>query len=372
MVDGAARPGTVMTLSHWAHSATPRKLRKDLSAEIVLRALEEGYVDTAGTDLATIDHYDEDGVAALALLLLPGLAERHSGVLVEAARVGDFGVVRDRRGALVAFGIATLGDALRTPLHVPRPARDARTGHLDMCALATRHALSIIDELASDPQRFESLWRDEAAALDAAMAGMGRWVRIEEIPEHDLAIVRVDPAASGAGLAVWGDHVIHPAAVYSSTARLRIATVAGDRLEVRFRYESWVRLASRRPRLRVDLTSFASILDSLEPRGAALGLHRGRRYAPGLAHGGRGAERHLTRSIHRAAHRATCCARRRTSCLGSVPRGRVTCGCQETGRSHSGNQRDSSGSVGRSVPMVLFSLSSISVSRCSRPVGTNG
>ncbi len=268
MVDGAARPGTVMTLSHWAHSATPRKLRKDLSAEIVLRALEEGYVDTAGTDLATIDHYDEDGVAALALLLLPGLAERHSGVLVEAARVGDFGVVRDRRGALVAFGIATLGDALRTPLHVPRPARDARTGHLDMCALATRHALSIIDELASDPQRFESLWRDEAAALDAAMAGMGRWVRIEEIPEHDLAIVRVDPAASGAGLAVWGDHVIHPAAVYSSTARLRIATVAGDRLEVRFRYESWVRLASRRPRLRVDLTSFASILDSLEPRGA--------------------------------------------------------------------------------------------------------
>jgi len=267
MVDGASRPGTVMTLSHWARSATPPNLRRDLSAEIVLRALEEGYVDTAGTDLATIDHYDEDGVAALALLLIPGLAEHRSDVLVEAARVGDFGVVRDRRGALVAFGIATLADARRTPLEVPRSARDPRTGHLDRCALATDRALSIMEELSADPQRFESLWRDEAAAFDAATAGIGKWVRIEEIPEHDLAIVRVDPEASAAGLAVWGDHVIHPASVHSSTARLRVAIVAGERLEVRFRYESWVRLASRRPRPRVDLTAFSSILDDLEPRG---------------------------------------------------------------------------------------------------------
>jgi hypothetical protein len=266
MVDGAARPGTVMTLSHWARSATPPKLRRDLSAEIVLRALEEGYVDTAGTDVATIDHYDEDGVAALALLLVNGLAERHSDVLLEAARVGDFGVVRDRRGALVAFGIATLADPRRTPLQVPRSARDPRSGHLEMCALATHHALSIIEELAADPQRFESLWRDEAAAFDAAAAGMGRWVRVEEIPENDLAIVQVDSDASSAGRATWGDHVIHPASVYSSTARLRVATIAGDRLEFRFRYESWVRLASRHPRPRVDLTAFASELDDLEPR----------------------------------------------------------------------------------------------------------
>ncbi len=137
-----------------------------------------------------------------------------------------------------------------------------------MCGLATRHALSIMEEFAADPQRFESLWRDEAAAFDAATAGIGRWVRIEEIPENDLAIVRVDTEASSAGRSTWGDHVIHPASVYSSTARLRVATIAGDRLEVRFRYESWVRLASRRPRPRVDLTAFASLLDDLEPRGA--------------------------------------------------------------------------------------------------------
>jgi hypothetical protein len=268
MIDGAARPGTVMTLSHWPRSSTPPKLRRDLSAQIVLRTLEEGYVDRAGTALATIDHYDEDGVAALALLLVPGLAERHADVLVEAARVGDFGVVRDRRGALIAFALATLADPKRSPLEVPRSARNPKTGRLEMCGYAANHALSLLAEFAENPSRFEDLWRDEAAAFDAASAGLGRWASIEELPDHDLAIVRVDPGPDAARAARWGDHVVHPASVNSSTARLRVATIAGARLEVRFRYESWVRLASARPRPRVDLTGLASQLDDLEPSGA--------------------------------------------------------------------------------------------------------
>ena len=80
--------------------------------------------------------------------------------------------------------------------------------------------------------------------------------------------MRVEHGAGSSGLGSWGDHVIHPASVNSSTARLRVATIAGDRLEVRFRYESWVRMASGRPRPRVDLTGLASMLDELEPGGA--------------------------------------------------------------------------------------------------------
>ncbi len=265
MIDGAARPGTVMTLSHWPRSSTPLNLRRDLSAQIVLRALEDGYTNSAGTDLATIDHYDEDGVVALGLLLVPGLAERHSDVLVEAARVGDFGVVRDRRGALIAFALATLADPKRSPLEVPISARNPKSGVLEMCGWATRHALSLLEELSGDPQRFESLWRDEAAAFDATTAALGRSVSIEELPDHDLAIVRVDPAARGAQSFMWGEHVAHPASVNTSTARLRVATICGACFEVRFRYESWVRLASGRPRPRVDLKGLASVLGELEP-----------------------------------------------------------------------------------------------------------
>ena len=68
--------------------------------------------------LPPIDHYDEDGVVALGLLLVPGLAERHSNLLVEAARVGDFGVVRDRRGSVGRVRAR----------HPRRSAKDAASG----------------------------------------------------------------------------------------------------------------------------------------------------------------------------------------------------------------------------------------------------
>ncbi|HMK63006.1 MAG TPA: DUF6687 family protein, partial [Acidimicrobiales bacterium] len=43
--------------------------------------------------------------------------------------------------------------------------------------------------------------------------------------------------------------------------------VAGNRFELRFRYESWVRLASRRPRARVDLSELAVQLGEAESDG---------------------------------------------------------------------------------------------------------
>src|ERR1700726_586713 len=61
MIDGAARPGTAIILSHWPRSATPPELRRYLSAEIVIAALESNYLDNSGVEVATIDHYDEDG-----------------------------------------------------------------------------------------------------------------------------------------------------------------------------------------------------------------------------------------------------------------------------------------------------------------------
>lgn len=267
MIDGAARLGTTITLSHWPRSATPPELRRDLSAQIVIAALEAGYLDEFGAEVATIDHYDVDGVAALGLALIPELAEHHAEMLVEAAAVGDFGVVRDRRGALIAFALAAVADPLRSPLDSVRVLSGAKAKHLEICGLSTAHALSIMTELTEDPLSFESLWRDEAAAFDASVSGLGDWVRIEELPEHDLAIVRVSPDDAVAHRAGWAEHVLHPAAVNSSTERLRIATIAGARIELRYRYESWVRMASCRPRPRVDLSGLASILTDLEPSG---------------------------------------------------------------------------------------------------------
>jgi Family of unknown function (DUF6687) len=254
MADGAARAATVLQLSHWPRSSTPEHLRADLSAEIVVRAIDEGCIGDCGAEVATIDHYDEDGLVSLAMLVEPNLAERHSEVLVSAASCGDFGVVRSRHGALVCFALSSLVDPFGPPVGTWSPA--------------ARQGLSLIEDLATDPGSHEELWREEAAAYDAAVGGIGGWVTVEELPEHDLAVVRVDTTHAGWEVATWRDHAVHPAAVNSSTAMLRIATIAGDRFELRFRYETWVRLASHRPRLRVDLGGFARSLTEEEPAGA--------------------------------------------------------------------------------------------------------
>jgi hypothetical protein len=160
-----------------------------------------------------------------------------------------------------------LSDPSRTPLESVRALGNERAKHLEICELAAEHALTIISELADQPSRFESLWHDEAVAFDAAAGGIGDWIEIEEVPEHDLAIVKVAPDRSLGESAGWGEHLVHPAAVNSATDMMRIATVAGKRMELRYRYETWVRMETWRPRPRVDLSGLAAALTGLEPAG---------------------------------------------------------------------------------------------------------
>ena len=65
-------------------------------------------------------------------------------------------------------------------------------------------------------------------------------ITIEEQPELDLAVVR------GPSAGEW-----HPMAVHTRTVADRLLLVHGPRVEFRYRYESWVQMASRRPALRV-------------------------------------------------------------------------------------------------------------------------
>jgi hypothetical protein len=267
IVDGAPRPGTVLTLSHWPGTPTPHALWHDVSAGIVLRALARPDQWGAGVESASIDHYDADGVIALALLCVEGLAARHGPLLVEAARAGDFDVVTGRHAALVSFALGTLGDVERAAplLGVPAPGGEA----MERSAWAATQALRLLPTLADDPERHRVLWEDEAVAYDASVRSLAEgWATIEERPEFDLAVVRVDVADPRAATAGWGGARLHPAAVHSNTERLRVATMAAGTVCVRYRYESWVRLVSRRPRPRVDLTATATELSKAEPAGA--------------------------------------------------------------------------------------------------------
>ena len=141
-------------------------------------------------EAASIDHFDADGVIALALLCVDGLAAEHGPLLVEAARVGDFDVVTDRRAALVAFGVAALAGVAHA---APRSARPSRGRQHGPHGVGGHRSLRLLPALAEDPERHRELWAGEAAAFDASCAALrDGWASIEERPEHDLAVVRVD------------------------------------------------------------------------------------------------------------------------------------------------------------------------------------
>jgi hypothetical protein len=96
-------------------------------------------------------------------------------------------------------------------------------------------------------------------------------VTIEEIPDLDLAVVRVPPGApDGGGHRFGGQWVagLHPMAINNATDCFSVLSVRGQSYSFGYRYESWVQYRSRRPRLRVDLQPLADELTTLEPGGA--------------------------------------------------------------------------------------------------------
>ncbi|HLI74518.1 MAG TPA: DUF6687 family protein [Acidimicrobiales bacterium] len=268
MVDGAPRANTACTLSHWPGTPTPRACWADLSAEIVLQAIDRGDVVPADVEAVTVDHHDVDALVSLAFLCIEGLADEHRQLLVEAARVGDFGVVHDRRAARIAF-------ALEAILEAPSPPASGSD--------RVHSALGLLPELASEPGAFEDLWKEQDAAFDAARQALaeGR-ATIEERAEHDLVVVRLERGGDESRRATWGDGDLHRAALHSATDCLRVATIVGDRFELRYRYESWVRMTSRRPRPRVDLSAAACELTEAEPGGVRWGFDGAGAITPSL------------------------------------------------------------------------------------------
>jgi hypothetical protein len=56
----------------------------------------------------------------------------------------------------------------------------------------------------------------------------------------------------------------HSFAIHCRTSCSRLLLVKGKIVEFRYRYESWVRMSSRRPALRIDLTELAGRLNREE------------------------------------------------------------------------------------------------------------
>ncbi|MCU1359041.1 MAG: hypothetical protein JWN99_330 [Ilumatobacteraceae bacterium] len=267
VVDGSPNADTVLTLSHWPGMLTPSELRDDLSAQIAFRALAEPH-RFDDVDAVTNNHFDQDGLAGIFTLVDPDVAMAHRDLLIDVARAGDFGTFHSRDAARIAMAIAALDDDHRSPL----PTQTLAAPYPQRCADLYEWALPRLGAVLDDPNSWRELWQDEDAHLDESLDAIrSGQVTIAERPELDLAIVNVPTSWSRRNTHRFTEswhEAVHPMAVNSSTERLRIVLVQGNRYRLELRYESWVMFMSRPVLPRPDLRVLATELSALEITGA--------------------------------------------------------------------------------------------------------
>lgn len=281
VVDGTANDNTVLSLSHWPKSGTPWPLKSDTSVEVVFN-----YLDTPSfhRDVAPVtnDHFDEDGLLGLHVMIEPETALERRDLLIDAAQAGDFATYRDRRAARIAFAVSRLVDRKRSPWG----AEAFPAAYPDYCVVAYTRLLGLVGNLVADVESHRELWQEEDELLTASEAALDSGeARIVEHAAADLAVVTVPagwPDRPAHRFAQNRDVVIHPMAVHNRTSCNRIATVCGDRLGFGYRYESWVQMVTRRPPLRVDLTPLAARLSGMERDGRAWSFDGVEQITPGL------------------------------------------------------------------------------------------
>lgn len=253
-VDGARLSGTALSLSHWPGSGTPDALRADTSALIVERYLGAA---TSGPELDAVstNHYDEDGVLAIWMLLQrPPLGDPARRLAVAAAEAGDFGTWTDPWAPRVAIAAMAMAERGATPF--PEVGRVLATaGGADPAGALLTAILPRIGGLLADPDRYAMLWRPrwERIRADAALLDAGGAV-IEEREEGDLAILRTP-------------RPLDAMAVHPRTRRTRVLTATPDgTLALAHRYETWVDYVSRPLAPRIDLGPLAATLQARERR----------------------------------------------------------------------------------------------------------
>jgi hypothetical protein len=254
IVDGTANKGTILTLSHWRRSGTPEELAADTSAEIVFKYLEAPHLHVI-VEAVSNNHFDEDGLIGVFAFTQPTIALRHRAILVDAAQAGDFGVYNNRNAARIAFVISAYADPKTSPL----PKSIFQKRYPELSAELYREVLTVMPALLEDIQAYRKLWEPEDQKLTESERLIDDGiVTIEERPELDLAIVRYTTDSP---------MDCHPLAIHTRTGMSRLLTLKAGTVEFQYRYESWVRMASRRPALRIDLTPLVEKLNRKESSG---------------------------------------------------------------------------------------------------------
>ena len=266
IVDGAGNSHTVLTLSHWPKSGSPAALKADTSTAIVFNYLDapQYHVDV---EAVSNNHFDEDGLVGIFALLQPAFAQSHRDLLLDVARAGDFGVFERRDAARIAFVLSAYADPDLSPL----PADLFSRPYPVLAGELYIRLLDVLPKLIVGVEDYRALWEREDDKLTASEELIEQgMVTIEEQQDLDLAVVRLPEDLTRQSVHRFTQQRLaecHPFAIHNRTTCGRLLIVQGRRVELQYRYESWVQLASRKPAPRVDLSDLANELNRDETTG---------------------------------------------------------------------------------------------------------
>src|SRR5207244_12638077 len=241
-------------------------LAADLSAEIVFRYLERPELHVA-VEAVSNNHFDEDGLVGVWTMLNPDEAHRRRDLLIDIAAAGDFATWRDRRAARAAFTLSAFAD----PDHSPLGADVFAVDYPALVATLFDELLPRLPDICDRVDDYRALWEAEDTALTESEAAIQSGAAtIEELPALDLAIVTIPDDLDLRRVHRFTQRrteAIHPMALHNATVCFRVLVVQGRRFRFHYRYESWVRYASRKPLPRVDLAPLVTRLSELERNG---------------------------------------------------------------------------------------------------------
>lgn len=265
VVDGAPLPSSLLTLSHWPNNQSPAAVRRDTSTATVFAWLDAPELHITAP-FVTNNHFDEDGLFSVFALTDPQRALANRELLIAASFAGDFGVVRRRDAARLCFIIEALTDPASGALPAEVFAAPDRVVALYQAVLPLLP--EILRDLQQGSPRFGTLWAVQDKHLDESEAQLADGtVTIEELPDIDLAIVRIPPQPEPRPVRRYLEDelaAVHPFAVNSATGCTRLLRVQGQHYEFEYRYESWLQIASRRVPLRVRLDGVVERLNEVE------------------------------------------------------------------------------------------------------------
>ena len=237
-VDGLRAPGTVLELSHWPGNQTPVALKGDVSVQAVLALLhrpdDEQEQLLGHAEGVTCDHYDLDGLLSVFCLTRPKFALDHSDLLAGVALCDDFDTYTEELSvqACLALLRAEQDIYFLEPVSVGQATTAlfiGMLGRVEECLLKPK----------AHRRRWEDEWRDivrSARYLDQNPSAL--------VENGDLAILRDT------------DKPLHEYAVHARTTAGHVLRLRPDgRHSLRFRYESFVDLQTRKaaPRIRGDV-----------------------------------------------------------------------------------------------------------------------